>query len=193
MKKFIIPILFTVAFSTSCGNKNESNKSVDITSEKKQASDTTPQLEVKLEEKKNQENTVVEKARTENRASASGNRKSNRENSYSAEGSYTSDDSYSAINSNDLPGVYVCSNEDMIRLNSNGTGKMIMSYNFDGIRSFTWEYDSQDERLSISSIPPDEMKYEMLPIYLTLNLKMVNGRVAFEHYTAGPTFLYIKR
>jgi hypothetical protein len=78
-------------------------------------------------------------------------------------------------------------------LNPNGTGRMVMSYNFDGVRSFTWEYDSDDEELSIISEVPEGMQYEMTPIYLTLGLRMVNGRVAFEHYTPGPTFLYIKQ
>jgi hypothetical protein len=101
--------------------------------------------------------------------------------------------SYSSNNSIQLGGLYRCSGEDLIRLNPNGTGRMVMSYNFDGVRSFTWEYDSDDEELSIISEVPEGMQYEMTPIYLTLGLRMVNGRVAFEHYTPGPTFLYIKQ
>lgn len=102
-------------------------------------------------------------------------------------------DSYTSTNSIDVSGLYRCSSEDMIRINSNGTGRMIMSYSFDGVRSFTWDYDRDDETLSIRSEPPEELKYEMPPLYMTLHLRMVNGRVAFEHYTAGPTFLYIKQ
>jgi hypothetical protein len=100
---------------------------------------------------------------------------------------------YSSNNSIELSGIYKCSKEDMIRLNSNGTGRMIISYLFDGVRSFSWKYNSEEEELSIRSEPPEDMKYEMPPIYLTLNLKRVNGRIAFEHYTSGPTFLYIKQ
>lgn len=91
-----------------------------------------------------------------------------------------------------LAGIYRCSSEDIIRLDSNGTGKMAMSYSFEGVRSFTWEYNSQNETISITSEPPYEYRYEMLPIYLTLYLRNANGRLALEHYTAGPTFLYIK-
>jgi len=67
---------------------------------------------------------------------------------------------------------------------------MMMSYNFDGVRSFTWEYDSQEEKLSINS---EGQGYEMPALYLTLYLRMANGRVAFEHPSGGPTFLYIKQ
>ena len=90
----------------------------------------------------------------------------------------------------ELSGTYKCSNEDVIRLNSDGTGKMMMSYSFEGVRSFTWTYDSEDKKLSINS---EGRGYEMPPLYLTLYLRMTNGRVAFEHYTGGPTFLYIKQ
>jgi len=100
------------------------------------------------------------------------------------------DDSYSSNKSIELGGTYRYSDEDMIRLNSNGTGKMMMSYNFDGVRSFTWEYDSQEEKLSINS---EGQGYEMPALYLTLYLRMANGRVAFEHPSGGPTFLYIKQ
>jgi hypothetical protein len=95
--------------------------------------------------------------------------------------------------STSLTGLYKCSSEDLIRLNSDGTGKMAMSYQFDGVRSFTWEYDGDDETISITSEVPSELRYEMQPIYMTLNVRMVNGKIAFEHYTPGPTFLYVKQ
>jgi hypothetical protein len=92
-----------------------------------------------------------------------------------------------------LAGVYVCSSEDMIRLNYDGTGRMIMSYHFDGVRSFGWEYDAENQSISIRSEPPSELRNEMLPIYLTLYLRKVNGRLVLEHNTGGPTFAYIKK
>jgi hypothetical protein len=100
--------------------------------------------------------------------------------------------SINAYGQSQLAGLYKCSSEDMIRLDSDGTGKMVMSYNFDGVRSFTWEYNSQEETVSITSEPPQEQRYEIPPIYLTLYLKEANGRLALEHYTSGPTFLYIR-
>jgi hypothetical protein len=78
-------------------------------------------------------------------------------------------------------------------LNGDGTGKMAMSYSFEGVRSFTWEYDSDENTISIRSEVPDHLKYEMLPLYLTLYVRVVDGRLAFEHYTSGPTFLYVKQ
>lgn len=103
--------------------------------------------------------------------------------------SESSEDRYQSNNTIQIAGVYKCSNEDMIRLNSDGTGKMIMSYSFEGIRSFTWEYDSQSEKLSIVT---EGNGYLMPALYMTLYLRMTSGRVAFEHPTSGPTFLYIK-
>lgn len=97
-----------------------------------------------------------------------------------------------AYGQSQLAGLYKCSSEDIIRLDSDGTGKMIMSYNFDGVRSFTWEYNSQEETIRITSEPPHEQRYEIPPIYLTLYLRDANGRLALEHYTSGPTFLYIR-
>jgi len=67
----------------------------------------------------------------------------------------------------------------LIRLNSDGTGKMAISYQFDGVRSFNWEYDGDDETISITSEVPSELRYEMQPIYMTLNVRMVNGKIAF--------------
>jgi len=72
--------------------------------------------------------------------------------------------------STSLTGLYKCSSEDLIRLNSDGTGN-----------------------ISITSEVPSELRYEMQPIYLTLNVRIVNGKIAFEHYTPGPTFLYVKQ
>jgi hypothetical protein len=40
---------------------------------------------------------------------------------------------------------------------------------------------------------PSELRYEIQPIYLTLSVRIVNGKLAFEHYTPGPTFLFVKQ
>ena len=94
-----------------------------------------------------------------------------------------------------LSGLYKCSSVDLVRLNSDGTGKMAMSYKFDGIRSFTWEYDDYDEVISIAAVlpPPGMSKYEIQPIFLDLYVKVANEKIVFEHYTSGPTFLYVKQ
>ena len=94
-----------------------------------------------------------------------------------------------------LSGLYKCSSEDLVLLNSDGTGRMVMSYNFEGIRSFTWEYDDYDEVISIAAVlpPPGVSKYEAPPIFLDLNVKVANEKIVLLHYTSGPTFLYIKQ
>ena len=84
-------------------------------------------------------------------------------------------------------GVYRCSNEDIVRLNSDGTGKFLISYVSDEVVSIKWsEYDN-----SISMSPTDEeQKYMIMPQNMTFSIS--NGKSILSHRTMGPTFVYIK-
>ena len=192
MKKIIL-IAFLIPCLFAC--KSETKSSLDLTNEKKEIEVANNEIsESKLRGDSARKDAahskvgeVIQKRQEQNRLAKEESQKKIKNSNNTTE---NYEDSYSSDKSIELGGIYRCSNEDMIRLNANGTGKMMMSYNFDGVRSFTWEYDSQEEKLSIRS---EGQGYEMPPIYLTLNLRMTSGRVAFEHYTAGPTFLYIKQ
>jgi len=84
-------------------------------------------------------------------------------------------------------GVYRCSNEDIVRLNSDGTGKFLISYVSDEVVSIKWsEYDN-----SISMSPTDEeQKYMIMQQNMTFSIS--NGKSILSHRTMGPTFVYIK-
>lgn len=192
MKKIIYcAFLITILF-TSCENKKEKKQAIGLKSEKQEILVDPSKKQIGSADDRKQEKSRTDEDPSQGKIKKSIERSQETRNTPNNKNEEYQD-SYSSSNSIELVGIYSCSSEDMIRLNSNGTGKMIMSYSFDGVRSFTWDYDSDQEQLSITSEVPDDMKYEMLPIYMTLNLKMIRGRVAFEHYTSGPTFLYIKQ
>ena len=74
-----------------------------------------------------------------------------------------------------------------LMLNSDGTGKFLISYVSDEVVSIKWsEYDN-----SISMSPTDEeQKYMIMPQNMTFSIS--NGKSILSHRTMGPTFVYIK-
>ena len=56
-------------------------------------------------------------------------------------------------------GIFRCSNEDIVRLNSDGTGKFLISYLSDEVVPFKWS--ENDNSISIS--PSDEEQKYLLP------------------------------
>jgi hypothetical protein len=84
-------------------------------------------------------------------------------------------------------GFYRCSNKDIIRLNSDGTGKFLISYLSDEVVPFKWAENNN----SISISPSDEEeKYLIMPQNMTYSIS--NGKCILSHRTMGPTFIYIK-
>ena len=84
-------------------------------------------------------------------------------------------------------GIFRCSNEDIVRLNSDGTGKFLISYLSDEVVPFRWS--ENDNSISIS--PSDEeQKYLIMPQNMTFSIS--NGKSILSHRTMGPTFIYIR-
>ena len=84
-------------------------------------------------------------------------------------------------------GIFRCSNEDIVRLNADGTGKFLISYLSDEVVPFRWS--ENDNSISIS--PSDEeQKYLIMPQNMTYSIS--NGRRVLSHRTMGPTFIYIR-
>lgn len=92
-----------------------------------------------------------------------------------------------------LEGIYKCSNEDIIALYGNGTGKLSISYYYDGILNFRWSYNSSDRAVKIDLMLNDEQKYMILNPHLYLPYSERNYRQILSHATSGPTYLYIKQ
>ena len=84
-------------------------------------------------------------------------------------------------------GIFRCSNEDIVRLNADGTGKFLISYLSDEVVPFRWS--ENDNSISIS--PSDEeQKYLIMPQNMTFSIS--NGKSILSHRTMGPTFIYIR-
>ncbi len=89
---------------------------------------------------------------------------------------------------NNIAGVYKCSDEDLIRFNSDGSGKFYISYITDEVVPFNWS--ASDNSISIS--PSDvEQRYSIMPIYMDYSI--TNGIPRLSHRTVGPTFIYSKQ
>ena len=88
----------------------------------------------------------------------------------------------------DYSGIYKCSSGDMIRLNSDGTGKFIMSYISDEVVMVNWYVSGS----SISLSPTDEIqKYSIFPQHVNI-VNDNQGKISLSHRTVGPTFVYVK-
>jgi hypothetical protein len=97
-------------------------------------------------------------------------------------------DNYDIKRKIDYSGVYKCSSGDIIRLNSDGTGKFIMSYISEEVVEIRWYV----EGLSISLSPTDEIqKYSIFPQHVNI-VKDNQGKISLSHRTMGPTFVYVK-
>lgn len=84
-------------------------------------------------------------------------------------------------------GIFRCSNEDIVRLNADGTGKFLISYLSVEVVPFRWS--ENDNSISIS--PSDEeQKYLIMPQNMTFSIS--NGKSILSHRTMGPTFIYVK-
>lgn len=94
--------------------------------------------------------------------------------------------------STDLPGFYKCSKEDMIRLNSDGTGKLYISYVYDGILQFKWKYDKEYENVSVELVLTEEQKWQVALRYITLSYFIRGGRKILAHPQGPITYEYIK-
>jgi hypothetical protein len=90
-------------------------------------------------------------------------------------------------------GLYKCSDEDIIRLNSNGTGRFIISYVSDEFIEFKWEYNEQRQTITLDLQLTEEQKWKIAIRYLTLDYELRNGKQTLSHSTSGPTFLYVKQ
>ena len=90
--------------------------------------------------------------------------------------------------SSEFAGVYICSDEDMVRLNSDGTGKFYISYVSDKVVPINWE---EYEGIISMYINDEELKYYIMAQYMTFS--EVNGKKILSHQTMGPTFIYVKQ
>ncbi len=95
--------------------------------------------------------------------------------------------------STDLAGFYKCSEEDMIRLNANGTGKFSISYIIDEIIQFKWKFDRDEQRVDMELLLTEEQKWKVANRYLSMDLTKRYGKQILTHPQGPITYEYLKQ